>query len=121
MLAAGPGHCYRYTRFGLATRAGAENDVGAALIGLDANRIAMQNWVIATVLAMLSGVLISPISAMDPTSYTLFVVPALGRGADRPVLLVRHHRGRGAAARRDPVGDRQTADRVDLAAPAGAG
>ena len=53
---------YRYTRFGLATRAGAENDVGAALIGLSANRIAAQNWVIATVLAALSGILIAPIS-----------------------------------------------------------
>jgi hypothetical protein len=30
------------------------------------------------VLATLSGVLIAPISEMDPTSYTLFVVPALG-------------------------------------------
>ena len=69
---------YRYSRFGLATRAGAENDVGAALIGLSANRIAAQNWVIATVLATLSGVLIAPISEVDPTSYTLFVVPALG-------------------------------------------
>ena len=38
----------------------------------------MQNWVIATVLATLSGVLIAPISEVDPTSYTLFVVPALG-------------------------------------------
>ena len=69
---------FRYSRFGLATRAGAENDVGAALIGLSANRIAAQNWVIATVLATLSGVLIAPISEVNPTSYTLFVVPALG-------------------------------------------
>ena len=78
LLAAGLAASFRYTRFGLATRAGAENEVGASLIGLDANRIAMQNWVIATVLATLSGVLIAPISEVDPTSYTLFVVPALG-------------------------------------------
>ena len=30
---------YSYTRFGLATRASAENEVGAALVGLSANRI----------------------------------------------------------------------------------
>jgi ABC-type branched-subunit amino acid transport system permease subunit len=78
VLAAGLAVTYRYSRFGLATRAGAENDVGAALIGLSANRVAAQNWVLASVLATLSGVLIAPISQVDPTSYTLFVVPALG-------------------------------------------
>jgi len=78
VLAAGLAAAYRYSRFGLATRAGAENDVGAALVGLSANRIAAQNWVLATMLATLSGVLIAPISEVDPTSYTLFVVPALG-------------------------------------------
>jgi ABC-type branched-subunit amino acid transport system permease subunit len=69
---------YRWTHFGLATRAGAENETGAALIGISAPSIAARNWMIATLLATLSGVLITPISSLDPTSYTLFVVPALG-------------------------------------------
>jgi ABC-type branched-subunit amino acid transport system permease subunit len=68
---------YRYSRFGLATRAGAENDKGAALTGISATRIAGQNWVIATVLAGVAGILIAPVASLDPTSYTLFVVPAL--------------------------------------------
>jgi ABC-type branched-subunit amino acid transport system permease subunit len=68
---------YRFSRFGLATRAGAENDRGAALTGISANRIAGQNWVIATVLAGAAGILIAPVASLDPTSYTLFVVPAL--------------------------------------------
>ncbi|MGD0705758.1 MAG: ABC transporter permease [Trebonia sp.] len=68
---------YRFSRFGLATRAGAENDKGAALTGISATRIAGQNWVIATVLAGVAGILIAPIASLDPTSYTLFVVPAL--------------------------------------------
>jgi ABC-type branched-subunit amino acid transport system permease subunit len=68
---------YHYTRFGLATRAGAENDKGAALTGISATRIAGQNWVIATVLAGVAGILIAPVASLDPTSYTLFVVPAL--------------------------------------------
>ena len=68
---------YRYTRFGLATRAGAENDRGAALTGISATRIASQNWVIATVLAGAAGILIAPVASLDPTSYTLFIVPAL--------------------------------------------
>jgi ABC-type branched-subunit amino acid transport system permease subunit len=68
---------YRFSRFGLATRAGAENDRGAALTGISANVIAGQNWVIATVLAGAAGILIAPVASLDPTSYTLFVVPAL--------------------------------------------
>jgi len=68
---------YRYSRFGLATRAGAENDRGAALTGISANQIAGQNWVIATVLAGAAGIMIAPVASLDPTSYTLFVVPAL--------------------------------------------
>jgi ABC-type branched-subunit amino acid transport system permease subunit len=69
---------YRRTRFGLATRASAENERGASLIGLSADRIGTGNWVIATVLAGIAGILIAPVSTVDPTSYTLFIVPALG-------------------------------------------
>jgi ABC-type branched-subunit amino acid transport system permease subunit len=69
---------YRFTRFGLATRASAENETGAALIGISPTAIATRNWVIASAFAALSGILITPISSLDPTSYTLFVVPALG-------------------------------------------
>lgn len=72
------GVVYKRTRFGLATTAGAENERGAALSGISPTRIAAQNWVLASVLAGLGGILIAPISNLDPTSYTLFVVPALG-------------------------------------------
>src|SRR3954453_5590299 len=77
-LAAALAAVYRFTRFGLATRASAENERGAALIGLSANRIGAGNWVLATVLAGIAGILIAPVSTVDPTSYTLFIVPALG-------------------------------------------
>lgn len=69
---------YRYTHFGLATRASAENEKGAVLRGLSPSRIAAQNWMLATVLAGLAGILIVPLTTLDPSSYTLFVVPALG-------------------------------------------
>src|ERR1700729_2621183 len=68
---------YRFTRFGLATRAGSENARGAALTGISANRVAAQTWVIARVLAGAAGILIAPVASLDPTSYTLFIVPAL--------------------------------------------
>jgi ABC-type branched-subunit amino acid transport system permease subunit len=69
---------YRYTRFGLATRASAENEKGASLMGLSADHIAARNWILATILAGLAGILIAPIATVDPGSYTLFIVPALG-------------------------------------------
>ncbi|MEU5041805.1 ABC transporter permease [Streptomyces griseorubiginosus] len=78
VLAAVLAAVYRFTPFGLATRAAAENDAGAALIGLSAHRIAAVNWVIASVMAAAAGILIAPISTLDPSSYTLFIVPALG-------------------------------------------
>lgn len=69
---------YRRTRFGLATQAAAENEQGAALVGLSAERIGTGNWIVATMLAGVAGILIAPVSTVDPTSYTLFIVPALG-------------------------------------------
>jgi ABC-type branched-subunit amino acid transport system permease subunit len=78
VFAAALGALYRFTRFGLATRASAENQQGAALVGLSADRIGAGNWVLATLLAGAAGILIAPVSTVDPTSYTLFIVPALG-------------------------------------------
>lgn len=68
---------YRWTLFGLRTRAGAENEVGSAVVGISSTRVATQNWVIATVLAGASGILLAPIANLDPGSYTLFIVPAV--------------------------------------------
>lgn len=69
---------YRFTRFGLITRAAVENERGAALLGHSSSRIAAYNWVLATVLAAAAGILILPITTLDPGTYTLFIVPALG-------------------------------------------
>ena len=68
---------FRFTRFGLATRAVAETEKGAVLLGLAPGPIAATNWVIATILAGASGVLLVQITALTPTNYTLLIVPAL--------------------------------------------
>jgi branched-subunit amino acid ABC-type transport system permease component len=78
VAAAGLGLVFAFTRFGLATRAAAGNARGAALIGLSADRLALVNWVAASLLAGLGGILILPISALEPQSYSLLVIPALG-------------------------------------------
>jgi ABC-type branched-subunit amino acid transport system ATPase component/branched-subunit amino acid ABC-type transport system permease component len=68
---------FRWTRIGLATRAVADSDIGAATIGISATRVGLLNWIAATVLAALAGVLVAPLGRLDATSFTLFVVPAI--------------------------------------------
>jgi len=68
---------YRWTRFGLATRAAAENAPGAALAGLSADKIATVNTCLAALVAGLLGILAAPIIQVDSTTMPLQVVPAL--------------------------------------------
>ena len=68
---------YRFTRFGLATRAAADNDKGALLAGLSPDRLGIVNWAVAAVLGGLAVVLIEPIAGLNPTTTPLLVVPAL--------------------------------------------
>ncbi|MEX5637023.1 ABC transporter permease subunit [Parafrankia sp. FMc2] len=68
---------FRWTRFGLATRAAAETEKGAYLSGVSPDRIAAGNWMISSATAGLAGVLIAPMVPLIPVSYTLFIVPAL--------------------------------------------
>ncbi|MEV0355611.1 branched-chain amino acid ABC transporter permease/ATP-binding protein [Nocardia sp. NPDC050697] len=68
---------YRFTRFGLATRATAESEEGAYVSGLSPDRIAAGNWMIGSAVAGLAGILIAPIVPLSPIGYSLFIVPAL--------------------------------------------
>jgi ABC-type branched-subunit amino acid transport system ATPase component/ABC-type branched-subunit amino acid transport system permease subunit len=68
---------YRFTRFGLATRASSETEIGALVTGLAPERIALFNWAISAGVCGLAGVLIAPLTPLVPGTYTLFIVPAL--------------------------------------------
>jgi sulfate-transporting ATPase len=68
---------YRFTPFGVATRAASESEVGALVSGVSPERIALINWAISAAVAGLSGVLIAPLTPLLPGTYTLFIVPAL--------------------------------------------
>ena len=48
---------FRLTRFGLATRAGAEHETGLTLMGISPSRLGFANWIIATVTAGLAIIL----------------------------------------------------------------
>ena len=68
---------YRYTRFGLATRAAAESEKGAVLVGISPNRVAAVNWMLATMLAGAAVILFAPITSINPATTSLLFVPAV--------------------------------------------
>jgi sulfate-transporting ATPase len=68
---------YRYTRFGLITRAAAENETAAAALGRSPDTIAATNWFIGSALAGLAGVLVVPIIGLSVNQIMLLLVPAL--------------------------------------------
>ncbi len=67
----------RHTRFGLVTTASAENEKGAVLAGLNPERIAAINWMVATSLAGLAMILSAQIIGLDALNNALLIVPAL--------------------------------------------
>jgi ABC-type branched-subunit amino acid transport system permease subunit len=69
---------YQRTKFGIRTRAAAENEQSATLVGISADSIAAVNWILAAVLAGMVGILVAPITGLTPSNYTLFIIPALG-------------------------------------------
>jgi branched-subunit amino acid ABC-type transport system permease component len=68
---------YRLTRFGIVTRACAQNERAASLLGWWPVRSEVATWAIASALAGLAGVLAAPITSLTPSSLTLVIVPAL--------------------------------------------
>lgn len=68
---------YRYTLFGVATRAAAESERGASLLGYSPDRIACVNWAIGMMLGAFAGVLVAPIVGLAIPNLTLLILPAL--------------------------------------------
>lgn len=68
---------FRFTRFGLATRAVAANEKGALLLGISPDRLGSACWALASMLGGMAVVLIEPISGINSTSTSLLVIPAL--------------------------------------------
>lgn len=57
---------FRFTRFGLATRAAASSEKGAVLLGLSPDTLAAANWVLASVLATVAAIAIGPLRDVGP-------------------------------------------------------
>ena len=69
---------YRFTKFGLATRAAAGNEKGALLLGYNPQTLAAANWVIASVTATLAVIIVGPLQgSITPIGLSALIVPAL--------------------------------------------
>ncbi len=68
---------YKWTRFGLATRAASENETAAMLGGLSPNRISLANTLLASLVAGALGILAASITQLDPQTLPLQIIPAL--------------------------------------------
>ena len=69
---------FRYTRFGIATRASAENERFSTLLGFNADFQAGVSWVLASVLAGLVGILVAPVTGVTPNLFTVLLISSLG-------------------------------------------
>ncbi|SOD74625.1 branched-chain amino acid transport system permease protein [Jatrophihabitans sp. GAS493] len=67
----------RFTRAGVATRAASDNERAAILMGFSPDRLAGVALVLASALSTIGVILASPLTGINPTNYTLYVVPAL--------------------------------------------
>lgn len=69
---------YRYTSFGLATRAAQEDEVEATYTGLSPGTLSALNALLAAAVAAALGILVAPLTSLDPTTLILAAVPAMG-------------------------------------------
>lgn len=69
---------FKYTKFGIATRASAENERFTTLLGFNADLQAGVSWVLASVLAGLMGILVAPITGVTPQLFTVLLISSLG-------------------------------------------
>lgn len=77
LLALGAGAYFRFTRLGVATRAGAEDELALRLMGHSPDRLAAIVWGASIGLGGLVITLASPTVGLNPTIYTWAVIPAL--------------------------------------------
>jgi ABC-type branched-subunit amino acid transport system ATPase component/ABC-type branched-subunit amino acid transport system permease subunit len=68
---------YRFSRFGIATTAVAENPRASASLGWSPGILAVANWALGGAVAGFAGVLLVAIIGFSPDGFSLLIVPAL--------------------------------------------
>jgi ABC-type branched-subunit amino acid transport system ATPase component/ABC-type branched-subunit amino acid transport system permease subunit len=77
VIAAAAGAIYRWTRFGLATSAVAEDGEALATLGWSPGALAAANWALGGALSGLAAILLSPITGLSVALATALLMPAL--------------------------------------------
>ncbi|MGH9163945.1 MAG: branched-chain amino acid ABC transporter permease, partial [Acidimicrobiales bacterium] len=67
----------RFSRVGLAARAASQSESGAMAMGWSPDALAAGSWALAGGLGALGGILVGPITQLNPDTYSLLIVPAL--------------------------------------------
>jgi branched-chain amino acid transport system permease protein len=65
---------YRFTRFGVATRAATDNERAAILLGHSPQRLALINWALGSALAGFAGILLATLVQLTPGFYTELMI-----------------------------------------------
>lgn len=68
---------FRFTRFGLAVMAAAEDERAASALGWSPDLLATINWAVGGALAGAAGVLVAPVTGLEMNKGTLMVIAAL--------------------------------------------
>jgi sulfate-transporting ATPase len=68
---------YRFTTFGVATTAVAENPRAAAALAISPDLVATANWAVGAGLGALAAIFLVPITGLGPANVTLLVIPVL--------------------------------------------
>jgi sulfate-transporting ATPase len=82
---------YRFTTFGVATTAVAENPRAAAALAVSPNMVAAVNWSVGGALGGLAVIMLVPITGLGPGNITFLVIPVLaaavlGRFSSFPIV-----------------------------------
>jgi ABC-type branched-subunit amino acid transport system ATPase component/branched-subunit amino acid ABC-type transport system permease component len=76
VLSAGLFAFFRFTEYGLAMRAAAQNRQAASLMGIDPDLAAAVAWALGGGLAAIAGILLAAVTNLDPYNLPLQVLPA---------------------------------------------
>jgi ABC-type branched-subunit amino acid transport system permease subunit len=76
-ISAGLWALYAFTPFGRATRAAADNERAAQLLGIPPQRLEVLNWALGSALAGLAGILLSTLQQPSLSAYTQVLVTAI--------------------------------------------
>ena len=68
---------WRYTRLGWVTEAVSENQRASAALGWSPQVVSGATWAVGAALAGFAGILVSPITQLNPTNLTLIVIAAM--------------------------------------------